>query len=145
MSLFDWFLKQPDVKTPDTHSVNLAAAVLLVEIMRADHDLDEQEKSCIKRLLGELFSLPQPEQEALLTEAEAHALQANDLHQFTRVIHEQFSPQQTFDLLVGLWSVAFVNDGLDKYEEYMIRKIADLLHVPHSEFIRAKIQASSSN
>ena len=42
-----------------------------------------------------------------------------------------------------LWEVALADEGLDKYEDYLVRKIAELLYVPHAELIRLrhKVQA----
>ena len=40
-----------------------------------------------------------------------------------------------------LWRVAYADGDLDKYEEHLVRRIADLIHVPHSVFIRMKHKA----
>ena len=38
-----------------------------------------------------------------------------------------------------MWQVAYADDHLDPIEEAVIRKVAELLYVNHSEFIRAKL------
>ena len=40
-----------------------------------------------------------------------------------------------------LWRVAYANEVLHKYEEHLVRKVADLLYVPHTAFIKAKHRA----
>ena len=49
--------------------------------------------------------------------------------------------QQKFDYLPTIFSP----DGeLDKYEDSLIRKVAELIYVPHSVFIQTKLQAEKS-
>lgn len=79
--------------------------------------------------------------DALLDEALAVSKSANDMQQFTSVIHKHWSNEQKSGLLIALWRVAFANNELDKYEEHIIRRAADLLYMPHSEFIRTKLIA----
>ena len=40
-----------------------------------------------------------------------------------------------------LWAVAFADENVDKHEEYLVRKIANLIGVSHKEFIKAKLRA----
>ncbi len=40
-----------------------------------------------------------------------------------------------------MWQIAYADGQLDKYEEYMIRRVTELTYVSHSDFIRAKQQA----
>lgn len=123
------------------HDLKLASAALLVEIMRADHHLEEDEKRSINLALQQTLGLDQIEAETLFQRALTTVEDSSDLHQFTRVIHEQASEAEKFQLVVNLWRVAFADAALDKYEEHMIRRIAELLYLPHSEFIRAKVLA----
>ena len=43
--------------------------------------------------------------------------------------------------MTALWQVALADDYLDKYEESIIRKISDLIHLRHSEYIQCKSNA----
>lgn len=123
-------------------TVELATATLLVEVMRADMDIDVQERQAMLSTMQSLFSnLSQATLQTLLQEAETTSANANDLYQFTELIHQNFTEEQKFDLVVGLWQVAWASNGLDKYEEHIIRRISELLYIPHSEFIRAKLKA----
>jgi uncharacterized tellurite resistance protein B-like protein len=46
------------------------------------------------------------------------------------------------NIIENLWRVAYADSYIDKYEEYYIRKIADLLHISHSNYIKAKLEAA---
>ncbi len=134
LSLF----KEPQTQKSQ-HTLDLACAVLLVEIMKADYELVNEEISSLKSLLQSLFAITESESQTLLEKAENTSAQSNDLFQYTDVINKHWSLDEKFKLVQGLWQVAYSDKQLDKYEEYMIRKISDLLYLPHSQFIRAKL------
>jgi uncharacterized tellurite resistance protein B-like protein len=54
-------------------------------------------------------------------------------------ISAAYSHEERVQLVENLWEVAFADQHLDRYEDHLIRKIADLLHVRHSDFIRTKL------
>ncbi|MGB1091631.1 MAG: TerB family tellurite resistance protein [Oceanobacter sp.] len=135
---FDSLFGGDESAPPTTYTLDLAAAALMVEVMKADHEIDPQEQSVLRSVLAELFDLSDTDTESLLQEATTASNNATDLFRFTDTVHEKFSEEQKFRLVVGLWKVAYASDGIDRYEEHIIRRIADLLYVPHSEFMRAK-------
>lgn len=139
LSLF----QEPDLKKKQ-HSLDLACAVLLVEIMKADHELIEAEISSLQDVLKRLFSLSREESEALFEQAKNSSDSSNDLFQYTDVVNQHCHIDEKFKLVKGLWQVAYSDNQLDKYEEYMIRKVSDLLYLPHSQFIRAKLSVQPS-
>ena len=128
--------------SPNTPSIEQAAAVLMVEIMHADQHWDDVESAKIIQLLIDTFSFSSQEAQTLLAEAQASVENANDLYTFTRVVNEHFTLSQKESLIKSLWRVAYADQNLDRYEEHMIRKIAELLYVPHSRFIKAKLEAA---
>ena len=85
--------------------------------------------------------MTQAEAQEILGEAANKQQSANDLYQFTSVVNEHYDNYQKFELLKQLWIVVYADAQVDRYEEHMIRKLSDLLHLPHSQFIRAKILA----
>lgn len=127
------------------HSLAMASAALLVEIMRADHEIDQHEQRTITNALQQSLKLSDAQAVELLQEATQLTDASNDLHQFTKVINTNHNDTEKAALLTNLWRVAYASDGLDKYEEHMIRKIAELLYIPHSEFIRTKLLARDEN
>ncbi len=120
------------------HAVRVATALLLVEVARADfsEDLVEDEKAL--ELLREFFHLSGDEAEMLVAEAKSEADKAASLQSFTRRLHERLSVEEKHGVVEMLWKVAMADDHLDKYEDHLVRKIADLLYVSHSDLIRIR-------
>ena len=123
------------------HSLQLATAALLIEVSRSDFDIGESEQQTVVELLRKQFSLTEEELKTLVDLGQQEAEQATSLYQFTHLINEHYSPDQKSQLVFHLWQVALADDYLDKHEDHLIRKVADLMHVPHKEFIRTKLAA----
>jgi len=122
----------------------LASAALFIEMMRQDGFLKKDEKSQILKILQTQFKLNNEKSLALYQLAEDEIKSATDYHQFTQFIAEEFDQPQKIQLIENLWRVAFADNLLDKYEENMVRKIADLIHVSHKDFIQAKFRVQQS-
>ena len=123
------------------NALQLAAAALLIEVSRADQLQDESEQLAINDLLQKTFNLETEDLSQLVALAEMEAQQATSLYQFTSLIREHYTPEQRFELVKMLWQIAIADGNISKYEDYLIRKVADLIYLPHSEFIRAKLAA----
>lgn len=119
----------------------LAAAALLLEVAWADHEISDAELALIESELQRDFALSAEDVAALVAESrEAHE-QSVGLYSYTRTINEHWSEERKFALVRTLWRLALGNDGLHRYEEHTIRKIAELLYLSHSRFIEAKLSA----
>jgi len=116
-------------------------AALLLELSRADFDADDQERDLIMSLLRDTFALDEADLLELLELAGAASDEANDVFQFTQLVNQHYSHDDKIHLVEQLWRVAFADGRLDKYEEQFIRKLSGLLHVAHSDFIKAKLRA----
>ena len=125
-------------------SLQLATAVLLVEVMRADPALGPQERLAVVAALRQKFSLADEELSRLVELAEQTARTASDFHQFTSVINDGFSQEQKIRIVEYMWRVAFSDGHLDAHENHLISKVAGLLHVTHGEYISAKLRAKES-
>ena len=121
-------------------SYELAGAALMVEIMEADHDLDDSESAEFVRVLEESFNLTSEEIEEIVLLARQEAAESTSLYEFTRLINDHYDYNDKVRLIENLWRIAFADEKLDKYEEGMIRRIADLIHVSHGDFIQAKLK-----
>ena len=126
-------------KDPE-EAVRLASAVLLVEIARADTEHSQAERDLLSRQLQDRFGLQSQEAEALLTVAEQTADRSISLHEHVTEINTALDYSQKQSVLRMLWQVAYADGQLHHHEEHLLRRIADLLHLPHSDFIRAKLQ-----
>ena len=119
----------------------LAAAALLVEVMVIDGNLDEQELTSISQTLCQILALSSEQVDELIRLSRDEVAEATSLYQFTREINAHFDTEQKMSLLTAMWRVAFADGYLDKHEESIIRRVADLLHILHSDYIRCKLIA----
>ena len=118
--------------------LELACAALMFEVARADFAIDDAERTAVTNLLIDQFSLSEQEVSTITEAAAAQADAATCLFEFTRTVNELASVAQKRALLSMMWRVAMADDALSRYEEHVIRKVADLLYLPHSDFISAK-------
>jgi uncharacterized tellurite resistance protein B-like protein len=125
------------------HQLQLACAALMIEILYADYSVDENELSSLRRVLQDNFNLNKEEAENLIQLAEEERAQATDYYQFTSLINEFYTQQQKRELVTRLWQMAYADHSIHKLEEHLVRRLADLLHVPHSAFIQSKHRAAS--
>lgn len=116
----------------------LACAALLIEVAVIDNEFDGTELAELKTILVKQFDIPSDEIDALVTMAQAESADSTSMYQFTQAINRHFSPEEKFELVTGMWRIAYADGDLDKYEEYIVRKVSDLIHLPHGDFIRAK-------
>ncbi len=144
--LFDKFTGTSPEDTPAgrEHTVRLAAAVLLVEVMRADTVLHPQQRQAIRTALVERFGLDEQELAQLIAEAESKAQHANDFFHFTSRLNDHCSQPDKIALVEAMWKVAYANGVLDAGEIHVISKVAGLLHVTHGEYIAAKMRAKQA-
>ena len=119
----------------------LASAALLVEVARADFEITPEELARLIDLLATTFDMSPEDVELVTQQANDQVENAVSLHDFTRVINEHCSPEERNELVGLMWDVAAADRDLSKYEDHLIRRVADLLYVPHQEFIRLKHQA----
>lgn len=125
------------------HAYQLATAALLMEISRADREIHDDERDAVVRAMQKVFELDESETQTLVELAEEEAENATSLYEFTRLINDNFDHRQKQHVIEMLWQVAFADGHADEYEVHLIRRIADLIHVPHKGFIRAKLKVQS--
>lgn len=123
------------------HRLRLAAAALLIETARADFHQDEDEQAALESLLCSSLRLDRVEVRELLNQASDQLDASTSLYDFTRVINDHYSAEHKVQLIDAMWQVAYADGELDKYEEHLIRKVAELTYVSHSDYIRAKLAA----
>lgn len=123
------------------HRYKLATAALLLEVTRADHDVCAAETALVRKALSRAFELGEAELAELIELAEVEHDAAVCLHSFTRTINDSLDNGQKSHIIELLWMVAYADGDLDSHEEHLIRKVADLLHVSHAQFIAAKLRA----
>jgi len=122
-------------------SEQIAVAALLIEVMVIDGNLDAQELESISQTLCNILELEAEMVEELLRLSREEVAEATSVYQFTREINEHFELDKKMNLLTAMWRVAYADGYLDKHEEGIIRRVADLLHIRHNEYIRCKLAA----
>ena len=125
--------------------VDLAAAVLMIEISLADSSIDDEELAVIKKALIAHFNIAAEQVDELIELARREVDLAVSLHDFTRMLNNNLNPSEKIQIIELLWQVAFADAVLDKYEEYYIRKIADLLYISHKDYIRTKHRVADNS
>ncbi len=144
--MIKWLKSLLDDEPANTaQDINRMVAALLLEVARADDHIDESEMALFEKTLGKLTQLPEEDVKNIIHETSRNVENAESLHKFTRHINEQYSLDQKKELLLNLWHMAFADGQIDQYEEHIIRRIADLIHLRHSEFIQGKLRAKESH
>jgi uncharacterized tellurite resistance protein B-like protein len=140
----EFFEKQidaPAAQGDERRSIELATAALLVEVVRLGGEIKPVEREVVLRAVRGRFGLSASDAEALLRLAEEQSREATDHYQFTSLINQRFSQTQKQQVIELMWQVAYADSELSAYEQHVIRKIADLLYVPHRAYIAAKLRA----
>ena len=144
--LFESLLAPAGSQTPEEreHTLQLATAVLMVEVMRVDGNMHATQQSAIMAALRERFALPDDALAQLVERARQAAETANDYYQFTSSMNEQFTQAQKIQVVEAMWQVAYADAHLDANEISLIGKIAELLYVTQGEYIGAKMRAKEA-
>jgi len=145
VGLFQKFFEQLQDTPPEqplsVEQLHLATAALLTEVAAADGDFNETEMTTLQQLLKKRYSLSDDALTELTNLAKDQQQNATSLFEFTSLINLHCSAQEKYLLVEAMWEVAFTDGNVDKYEEHIIRRVADLIYVSHSDFIRAKMSA----
>ncbi|MDH5393284.1 MAG: TerB family tellurite resistance protein [Gammaproteobacteria bacterium] len=146
-SILDFFndkLNSNKEVADEDHQIKLASASLLIEMIRMDHRIEQAEHDAVKDLIKKDFSLSDSETDNLFLLAEEESRNAVDYYRFAKLINASYDNAKKIKIIDNLWHIAYADGELDKYEEHYLRKIADLLHLPHKEFIKAKHRVTAS-
>ena len=131
--------EKADQEQKDTEIINNACAALLIETALADKVFNEEELISMKQTLNKVYKVDEQDIEELINESKKKVSESTSLYEYTRLINDLCNYEDKIRLISNLWSIAFADQHLDKYEEYLIRKISDLLHVSHKDFIQQKL------
>ena len=126
-------------------ALQLAAAVLLVEVVRTKATLGDAERSVMESALRQQFALSDEELQALLDQATTTSRTAYDYQHFTSQLNEHFTQAEKIRLVEAMWQVAYADALPDENEMHTISKVAGLLRVTHGEYIGAKMRAKETS
>ena len=144
--LLERLLPPPAQASPEAteHLLQLATAVMLVEVMRADTTFHEGEREAVLEALRDKFALSTDEAQRLADLAEVTARGATDLFTFTSRINERFDMPQKLRMVEHMWRVAYADGHLGDHERHVLWRVADLLHVPQGAYAHARLRAQQA-
>ncbi len=122
-------------------SVAQAAAMLLLEVAWADHEIEPRELDAMRRTLKSLYDMEDGAIEALIRRARDDHDESTGLFPFTRTLNDALTMEEKTALLMELWRLTRFSGEQRHYEEHAIRRIADLLYLSHEDFIATKLAA----
>ena len=147
------YLKQlfsPETENQDDNSssfvspgkkLQIATAALLLEIAYADEEFTEVEKNKIYSIMKESFQLNEDTIEKLLKIGEERVKDSVSIYEFTEILNNNFSKDELYEILKKFWSLIYVDEKLNQYEDSLIKKISGYFHLSHKEMIAAKLEA----
>ena len=127
-----------------SHRTELASAALMIEVARSDFDASDIELQTVIAHLKDSFEITPAELESLTARAHDSVEASASLYEFTRVVNDNLDLHAKRELIAMMWRVAFADGELSKYEEHLIRRVADLIYVAHSDFIQLKHAAEEA-
>lgn len=123
------------------HPIHVATCALLLEIAHIDGKFTEDERHRIVSAFHEEYGLDHSEIEAIMDAAKSEVKRSIDLWQFTSIINQNYPLEEKIRIIEMIWKVIYTDGKLDKYEDYLVHNLADLLRLDHSELIKAKLKA----
>ena len=140
-----FFNKQEVIEEKEVHKVVSACLSLMIEVSLADQSIDESEIESLKKTLSNKFNIEEAQISSLISAGKETQEESTSLYEFTRVINDDFSFEEKYDLIKSMWEIAFADGNVDKYEEYVVRKVSDLIYISHEEFIKAKMEVKNED
>jgi uncharacterized tellurite resistance protein B-like protein len=128
---------------PAPEQLRLAVAALLVEMVRADFNRCDQQDHASCRLLADYFGITEADAALLVREAEAAVDRSVSLRDFTAPLHQALAEPEKQRVILMLWRVALADRQLDRHEEHLVTKLAELLYVPRRDVLRLRDLAQS--
>jgi uncharacterized tellurite resistance protein B-like protein len=125
----------------EEHALQLATAVMLVEVMRSDASFHPGEREAVLVALRDKFALDDDEADRLAELAESTAKQASDLFAFTSRINAHFDMDKKLRMIEHMWHVAYADGHLNAHERHVLWRVSDLLHIPKGAYVHAKMRA----
>jgi uncharacterized tellurite resistance protein B-like protein len=114
----------------DDNDHRLAAAALLIHTAAIDGNMSQAERKRLHALLMQRFGLDGPTADELVDEATDVERDAVDLYRFTSLINRSLDEQGRCRMIEMMWQVVFADGKVSEFEDNLVWRAADLLHVP---------------
>ena len=122
----------------------LLSVYLAYEVARADGDIDLKEMAVLKDFVKSSLK-DNKNIDDVINDIKQYSQDNASLHDLITEINSSFNKKEKHSLISSLWTVAYATNGLDKYEDALIRKITDLLSIKHVDMLKLKEDVKSSN
>jgi uncharacterized tellurite resistance protein B-like protein len=126
----------------DSHDIRVAACAILLEMADIDEEFDASERERILAILKQRYRLSDVYARALLQSAREELEGSIDLWRFTHLINQHYSLEEKLLIIEMVWNIAYEDGRLDKHEDYLAHKLADLLHIDHKRLMEAKLKVN---
>jgi len=127
-------------KKESVHDIRIATLALLLEMSQIDGDFSELERDGIVAILKNDYHVSDEEADTLIASAKGELEGSLDLWQFTSLINQNYTPEEKKEIVEMVWRIAYTDGKLDKHEDFLVHKLADLLHLTHTKLIEAKVK-----
>jgi uncharacterized tellurite resistance protein B-like protein len=122
-------------------TLRMATVVLMIDVARADHVFEDSEFDQVLKLVESQFGFTGAEAAQLVETATDKAEQLTSAYEFTTILHKHLDEAEKAKIISLLWQIAYADGRLDKYEDSLVLKISDLLHVRRGRVMRLKHDA----
>jgi uncharacterized tellurite resistance protein B-like protein len=121
--------------------LQLAAAVLMVSVVRADGESRQDEHRALDQGLAVALGLGSEEAAVVVRAAEEAVTKGEAFAAFVELLARQCSLEQRRRLVESLWRIAFADAELAGHEEYLVRKVAHRLGLASADLVETKVRA----
>jgi uncharacterized tellurite resistance protein B-like protein len=122
------------------HDVRVAACALFLEMANIDGEFSDLEMAQVLTILEKDYGLSPAHAESLVEIASDELKGSIDLWQFTNRINQHYTLEEKLEIITLVWRIAYADGKLDKHEDYLVHKLANLLRLQHKQLIDAKVK-----
>jgi len=147
MNILKFFKKNNQAEVENENNefdYDLLSVYLAYEVARADGDIDLKEMGVLRDFVESSLK-DNRNVDDVINNIERYSQDNASLHDLITEINSSFNKNEKHSLISSLWTVAYATNGLDKYEDALIRKITDLLSIKHVDMLKLKEDVKSSN
>ncbi len=133
-----------DQREENHHDIRVATCALLLEMANIDGEFSDAERENIISILKNDYNLSDEYAAELLESSNKELKQSIDLWQFTNLINQNYSTEEKLRIIEMIWKIVYADGELDKHEDYLAHKLANLLRLTHKQLIDCKVKVLRS-
>lgn len=122
-----------------------ACCGLLMEVAELGTGDRRPKRAAVAVAMKSLFPLPGGDIEALVAAASGRENRYTSYFEPVALVVRLTTVAQRVELVECLWRVAYADGDIDEYEDQIVRKLSELLHVAHADFVLARHRVRSGD